>query len=63
MMKNHVIGYLKNDFAHLLALIHGIEGKEDAWLWLKKNGFETLFHMARGGDSYKESLLWLKRKR
>ena len=45
-----------------MALIHGVEGKEDAWLWLKKNGFETLFHMARGGDSYKESLLWLKRK-
>ena len=53
---------LKNNYAHLLALIHGVEGKTDAWYWLKKNEFTTLFHMARGGDSWKESLDWLKER-
>ena len=49
-------------FAHLLATIEGIEGKDSALIWLKKNGFDLLFHFARSADSWKDSQKWLQKK-
>ena len=51
-----------NQFAHLLATIEGIEGKDSALIWLKKNGFDLLFHFARSADSWKDSQIWLQKK-
>ena len=53
---------IDHQFAHLLATIEGIEGKETALTWLKKNGFELLFHFARSADSWKDSQKWLQKK-
>ena len=53
---------LENQFAHLLATIEGIEGKESALMWLKKNGFDLLFHFARSADSWEDSQIWLQNK-
>ena len=53
---------IDNQFGHLLATIEGIEGKEAALLWLKKNRFELLFHFARSCDSWSDSQNWLKKK-
>ena len=52
----------KNNYGHLLATIEGVEGKDSALIWLKKNGFDTLFHFARRADSWKDSQRWLKKK-
>ena len=43
---------VKNNYGHLLATIEGVEGKDSALIWLKKNGFDTLFHFARSADSW-----------
>jgi len=51
-----------NNFAHLLATIEGIEGKELALKWLKGNGFILLYHFARSADSWQDSQKWLHRK-
>jgi hypothetical protein len=51
-----------NQYAHLLATIEGIEGKERALVWLKRNGFELLFHFARSSDSWEDSQKWLQKK-
>jgi hypothetical protein len=53
---------LDNNYGHLLATIEGIEGKESALVFLKKNGFDLLFHFARSADSWKDSQLWLQKK-
>ena len=53
---------LDNNFGHLLATIEGIEGKESALVFLKKNGFDLLFHFARSADSWKDSQIWLQKK-
>ena len=53
---------LDNNYAHLLATIEGIEGKESALVFLKKNGFDLLFHFARSADSWKDSQTWLQKK-
>lgn len=53
---------LDNNYAHLLATIEGIEGKESALVFLKKNGFDLLFHFARSADSWKDSQIWLQKK-
>tara|TARA_B100000768_G_scaffold180190_1_gene199537 strand:+ start:1337 stop:1777 length:441 start_codon:yes stop_codon:yes gene_type:complete len=52
---------LDNNYGHLLATIEGIEGKDSALIFLKKNGFELLFHFARSADSWKDSQLWLQK--
>ncbi len=44
---------------HLMALINGAEGKDDAIEWLQKYGFTTLAYMARAGDGYEEAFQWL----
>ena len=53
---------IDNKYAHLLATIEGIEGKDAALIWLKKNGFDLLFHFARSADSWKDSQVWLQKK-
>jgi hypothetical protein len=53
---------LDNNYGHLLATIEGIEGKDSALVFLKKNGFELLFHFARSADSWKDSQMWLQKK-
>ena len=53
---------LDNNFGHLLATIEGIEGKESALVFLKKNGFDLLFHFARSADSWEDSQTWLQKK-
>ena len=53
---------LDNNFGHLLATIEGIEGKDSALVFLKKNGFDLLFHFARSADSWKDSQIWLQKK-
>ena len=44
------------------ATIEGIEGKDSALVFLKKNGFDLLFHFARSADSWKDSQIWLQKK-
>jgi hypothetical protein len=53
---------LDNNYGHLLATIEGIEGKDSALIFLKKNGFDLLFHFARSADSWKDSQIWLQKK-
>ena len=53
---------LENNYGHLLATIEGIEGKDSALVFLKKNGFDLLFHFARSADSWKDSQIWLQKK-
>ena len=53
---------LDNNYGHLLATIEGIEGKDSALVFLKKNGFDLLFHFARSADSWKDSQIWLQKK-
>ena len=53
---------LDNNYGHLLATIEGIEGKESALVFLKKNGFDLLFHFARSADSWEDSQTWLQKK-
>ena len=53
---------LDNNYGHLLATIEGIEGKESALVFLKKNGFDLLFHFARSAESWKDSQIWLQKK-
>ena len=53
---------LDNNYGHLLATIEGIEGKDSALVFLKKNGFDLLFHFARSAYSWKDSQIWLQKK-
>ena len=53
---------LDNNYGHLLATIEGIEGKDSALVFLKKNGFDLLFHFARSADSWKDSQIWLQKR-
>ena len=53
---------LDNNYGHLLATIEGIEGKESALVFLKKNGFDLLFHFARSADSWEDSQIWLQKR-
>lgn len=53
---------LDNNYGHLLATIEGIEGKDSALVFLKKNGFDLLFHFARSADSWKDSQIWVQKK-
>ena len=53
---------LDNNYGHLLATIEGIEGKESALVFLKKNGFDLLFHFARSAGSWEDSQTWLQKK-
>lgn len=52
---------MKNGYAHLLAMINGVEGNQEALHWLEKNNFQVLKHVALAGDGKEESFEWLKR--
>ena len=51
---------VKNGYAHLMALINGVEGNKTAIAWLEKNNFEVLKHVALSGDGNEKSFQWLK---
>ncbi|MBK6526889.1 MAG: hypothetical protein IPG07_15850 [Crocinitomicaceae bacterium] len=50
---------LKNGYAHLMAMINGVEGNQVALQWLEKNNFHVLKHVALSGDGNAESFKWL----
>lgn len=50
---------LKNGYAHLMAMINGVEGNAEALHWLESNNFQVLKHIALAGDGKKESMQWL----
>ena len=50
---------LHNGYAHLMAMINGVEGNKEAIHWLAKNNFHILMHMALSADGEKESFEWL----
>lgn len=50
---------MKNGYAHLMAMINGVEGNEDAIRWLDKANFQLLKHIALAGDGKEESFNWL----
>lgn len=52
---------LKNGYAHLMAMINGVEGNKEALHWLEKNNFQILKHIALAGDGKEESMQWLIR--
>ncbi|MEX1003600.1 MAG: hypothetical protein WDZ35_15890 [Crocinitomicaceae bacterium] len=50
---------MKNGFAHLMAMINGVEGNKEALHWLEANQFHILKHLALAADGNEESLKWL----
>ena len=50
---------MKHGYAHLMAMINGVEGNAEALHWLEKNEFHLLKHLARAGDGEKDSMKWL----
>jgi len=50
---------MKNGYAHLMAMINGVEGNVEAIHWLEKSGFNVLKHVALSGDGNEESFAWL----
>ena len=51
---------MENGYAHLMAMINGVEGSKEALHWLDKAGFKTLKHVALSGDGDDEAFQWLK---
>ena len=50
---------LYNGYAHLMAMINGVEGNKDAINWLAKHQFHILMHMALSADGEVKSFEWL----
>jgi hypothetical protein len=50
---------MANGYAHLMAMINGVEGNQEALHWLEKNNFHVLKHVALAGDGEKDSFSWL----
>jgi len=50
---------MKNGFAHLMAMINGVEGNKEALHWLEKNNMQLLKHLALAGDGNEDSMRWL----
>ena len=60
MLKDDARDWLMNNgYAHLMAMINGVEGNREALHWLEKNGFQILKHVALAGDGKEESFEWL----
>ncbi len=60
LLKNDARDWLmKNGYAHLMAMINGAEGNQDAIHWLNKSNFQILKHVALAGDRQEASLQWL----
>ncbi len=52
---------MKNGYAHLMAMINGVEGNKEALHWLEKSGFQVLKHIALAGDGDPNSTEWLRK--
>lgn len=50
---------MQNGYAHLMAMINGVEGNKEALHWLEVNKFNVLKHVALAGDGKEESFDWL----
>ena len=50
---------MKNGYAHLMAMINGVESNAEALHWLEKNNFHVLKHLAMASDGFEESIKWL----
>jgi hypothetical protein len=50
---------MKNGYAHLMAMINGVEGNKEALHWLEQNNFQTLKHLAMAADGEETSMAWL----
>ena len=50
---------LNNGYAHLMAMINGVEGNAEALHWLEKNNFQVLKHLAMAADGERDSMRWL----
>lgn len=50
---------MKNGYAHLMAMINGVERNAEAIHWLEKANFQTLKHLALAGDGDADSFEWL----
>ena len=48
-----------NGYAHLMAMINGVEGNKEAIHWLAQHNFHVLMHMALSADGDKTSFEWL----
>ncbi|WP_027418494.1 hypothetical protein [Crocinitomix catalasitica] len=52
---------MANGYAHLMAMINGVEGNMDAIRWLEKSNFIVLKHVALAGDGDEKAFAWLQR--
>lgn len=60
MLKDDAREWLMNNgYAHLMAMINGVEGNKEALHWLEKNNFHLLKHVALASDGHDESFKWL----
>lgn len=50
---------VQNGFAHLLAMINGIEGNKDALRWLDQNNMLVLKRVAMAADGDEDAMEWL----
>ncbi|WP_070136897.1 hypothetical protein [Crocinitomix algicola] len=50
---------MKNGFAHLMAMVNGAEGNQEAIHWLEKANFQILKNVALAGDRDDDALKWL----
>lgn len=50
---------MQNGYAHLMAMINGVEGNQEALYWLEQNNFNILKHIALAADSEENSMKWL----
>lgn len=54
---------MKNGYAHLMAMINGVEGNKEALHWLEQNNFHVLKHIALAADGNEDSFQWLLRNK
>lgn len=50
---------MENGYAHLMAMINGVEGNQEAIHWLEKANFKLLKHVALAADHNEASQEWL----
>ena len=50
---------MKNGYAHLMAMINGVEGNKEALHWLELNNFHLLKNIALAADGDEDALKWL----
>jgi hypothetical protein len=50
---------MENGYAHLMAMVNGVEGNKEAIHWLQKSNFITLMNVALAGDGDMNAYQWL----